>query len=279
MTVLSHFQTHAWLEARHRGAHTARTSLDLGLSAVEVRLDVDGAVLPDGTHLQWNVVGRIADSDSACFTVDRGIATAIQAYSEAFQRAYSLYPTASAPTMLVGGKPMHRIKDTNPRLDTLAKVRAAAPIYGMVLDTCTGLGYTAIEAAKTAALVTTIELDPAAQQIARANPWSAALFDNPRIVQIIGDAAVVIQGFETGSFNVIVHDPPMLSLGGELYSKEFYHEAYRVLKAKGRMFHYVGNPESGSGATVTRGVIQRLRAAGFHRVVPRPEAFGVLALR
>jgi predicted methyltransferase len=59
---------------------------------------------------------------------------------------------------------------------------------GQVLDTATGLGYTAIEAAKTAAHVTTIELDPTALEVARCNPWSQALFDNPKIMQRIGDS-------------------------------------------------------------------------------------------
>ena len=37
------------------------------------------------------------------------------------------------------------------------------------------------------------------------------------------------------SFSVIIHDPPMFSLAGELYSA-FYQQAYRVLKQTGRIF-------------------------------------------
>ena len=107
-------------------------------------------------------------------------------------------PTASAPTMLISGIPMHRIKDTNPHQDTLSKLKAIAPVRGDVLDTTTGLGYTAIEAAKTARHVTTIEIDPTAQEIARFNPWSQALFGNPNITQIIGDAFDEIRKFEFG---------------------------------------------------------------------------------
>ena len=89
---------------------------------------------------------------------------------------------------------MHRIKDTNPHQDTLNKIKAIAPIKGDVLDTTTGLGYTAIEAAKRPDDVTTIEIDPMAQEIARLNPWSQALFNNPKITQVIGDAFDEIKG-------------------------------------------------------------------------------------
>jgi predicted methyltransferase len=45
------------------------------------------------------------------------------------------------------------------------------------------------------------------------------------------------------------------------------------------VFHYVGDPESKSGANVTHGVMRRLGEAGFTRVKRRPQAFGVLALK
>jgi len=79
-------------------------------------------------------------------------------------------------------------KGTDPYRDTRQKIRAVSPLRGRVLDICTGLGYTAIEAAKTAEEVVTIELDPTALEVARLNPWSRPLFDNPRIRQIVGDA-------------------------------------------------------------------------------------------
>jgi predicted methyltransferase len=54
---------------------------------------------------------------------------------------------------------------------------------------------------------------------------------------------------------------------------------WRILSASGRLFHYVGNPDSKSGANVTRGVVKRLQEAGFHRIVPKPTAFGLLAFK
>lgn len=279
LIVMSYHQARAILDARHQARASVRVSLDLEMTHTELALHPEGVALPSGEIVRWAVIGQIVDRENTCFRVDGGEAHAIQSYSHIYDRAYSLYPTEYAPTMLVSGKPMHRIKGTDPHRDTLSKMAAIGHASGFVLDTCTGLGYTASEAAKTAALVTTIELDPAAQEIARQNPWSQGLFNNNRIVQIIGDTAEIIIGIETASYNLIIHDPPMFSLGGELYSLDFYHEAYRVLKPRGKMFHYIGNPDSASGATVTKGVMKRLSQAGFHTIIPKPAAFGVLAAR
>ena len=71
----------------------------------------------------------------------------------------------------------------------------------------------------------------------------------------------------------------MFKLAGHLYSTDFYREVHRVLKANGRLFHYIGDPKSKSGRSVTKGVITRLYDAGFKRVKPWPQAFGVIALK
>jgi len=104
-----------------------------------------------------------------------------------------------------------------------------------VLDTATGLGYTAIEAARTAEHVITIELDPAALEMARANPWSQALFTAPNIKQRIGDAFDVVETLKDETFHRIIHDPPAFSLAGHLYSTDFYRELYRVLRPGRRL--------------------------------------------
>src|SRR5512143_1422144 len=275
MIILSHYQANALLEARHAGRSTAITSLDLGLTTTEVTLTPDRLILPDAV-VAWGEIEEIAQHDTACFSVEDNHARMIRGFSELTGRAYGLMPTEAAPTMLISGLPMHRIKGTDPHRDTLAKIKAVAPITGRVLDTCTGLGYTAIEAARTAEHVITIELDPIAQDMARCNPWSRSLFDNPKIEQIIGDAFEVIASFDDGDFHVILHDPPTLSLAGDLYSGEFYAECYRVLRRNGKLFHYIGDPASKSGARTTKGAARRLQEAGFTRVAPRPQAFGVV---
>src|SRR4030042_3581474 len=198
--ILSHFQAQILLNARDKGFETSRISLDLGLNTVDVKLDAIWVHLMHGQVFSWEGVKSIADSPSSCFVIENGEAQAIQFYSDATDRLYSLYPTSGAPSMLVSGIPMHRIKDTDPHQDTLEKIRSIKPLVGQVLDTATGLGYTAIQDAKTAENVTTIELDPVVLQVCRLNPWSQELFNNPKISQLIGDSYDVVAGMESGCF-------------------------------------------------------------------------------
>ena len=279
MIVLSHYQAEVLLAARKNGLPQVTVSLDLNLSREQVTFDDRGVRLPDGQSLDWQVVEEINESGSSCFLLVEAAARAVQFFSEQTGRVYSLYPTKGAPTMLVSGIPMHRIKDTDPHADTLEKIRAAKPVVGLVLDTATGLGYTAIEASRTAEHVTTIELDPAALQVCRCNPWSRELFDNPKITQRVGDSFDVVTELDSGSFTRIIHDPPVFALAGDLYSSEFYHELHRLLRNNGKLFHYIGDPESKSGRSVTAGVIRRLQQAGFRQVTRAPRAFGVVAVK
>jgi predicted methyltransferase len=277
--VLSYVQAENLLQAYPSGQDVASVSLDLGLTTSAVTMEVAGVRFPDGQSLTWEDVEAIADARRSCFVVQENDLYKIHVFSEATDRLYSLMPTPGAPTMLVSGVPMHRIKGIDPHSDTLAKIKAIAPVVGCVLDTATGLGYTAIEAARTAEEVVTVELDPAALEVARLNPWSQALFENPKITQIVGDSFEVIQQFEDGTFRRVIHDPPAFRLAGDLYSGEFYRQLFRVLHPRGRLFHYIGDLSSKSGRNVARGAVRRLQEAGFSRVVRRPEAFGLVAYR
>lgn len=277
--VLSHVQMKPLLDARAQGATRTTTSLDLNRSTVTVTLDAEGVQLLPNERLTWEDVLFIHEDENSCFHLTPDSIDKIQVFSSATNRHYTLYPTASAPTMLISGIPMHRIKESDPHRDTLAKVQTIKPLAGQVLDTATGLGYTAIEAAQSASHVVTIELDPAGLAVARLNPWSQSLFDHPKIEQRIGDSGDLIYDFTANSFDHILHDPPMFGLAGHLYSADFYRELHRVLKPRGRLFHYIANPASKQGATITRGVIERLSAVGFTKVIRRPEAFGVVATK
>lgn len=276
--ILSHFQAETLLKARRAGQAAAAVSLDLNLTTVEVALDEGGLCLPDGGWLPWETLEAIAGDDVGCYVVEGGEAYKAQRFSETMNRMVSLMPTRRAPTMLLSGIPMHRIKDVDPHEDTRRKIRAANP-RGRVLDTATGLGYTAIEAAKTAEHVTTVEIDPTALDMARLNPWSRALFDHPKIDQIMGDSFDVVEELPDETFSVVIHDPPLMTLAGDLYSADMYRQLYRILKRSGRLFHYIGDPDGKMGANVTRGATRRLQEVGFARVERRPEAFGVIAYK
>ena len=255
----------------------AITSADLGLSTVTVMLSAEGIRYPTGEQLPWDTARSIVGSPNQCFRLEGAAAQAIARFSPTTNTLRSLMPTSGAPTTLVSGLSMHRIKGTESWADSVAKARAVAPITGRTLDTTTGLGYTAILAARSAAEVVTIELDPTALEIAQRNPWSHELFDRPNIQRIIGDAFEVVAEQPAASFDRIIHDPPYLSLAGELYSEEMYRRLFRALRKGGRLFHYIGDPGSASGARTTTGVLRRLEAAGFQRITRRPDAFGVTA--
>lgn len=282
--VLSHYQVRPLLD-QQKLAETqtveVNVSFDLGISQSNAFLGSDGLVLTGLAPIVWNDLKLIANEENAVFEIfDDGEVQKVSTFSEELQRSYSLFPTLSAPTMLVSGITMHRIVDCDPHQDTLNKIKAldGSPT-GNVLDTTMGLGYTAIQAALTAASVTTIEIDPAVVEICRLNPWSQGLFDKENIERRLGHAWDVIEEFADNSFSTITHDPPMFNMAGELYSLNFYKELYRVLGRKGKLFHYIGNPNSKSGAKVTKGVIRRLKEAGFSRVSSREQAFGVLAIK
>jgi predicted methyltransferase len=277
--VLSHFQAVVLLQHKGKVGGVVETTPDLGRSSVLLHVLESGLQLPDGPPVTWDVLSKIVRSPNGCFAVDSQGAEQISTFSDATGRLCSLMPTPRAPTLLLSGIPMHRIKGTTPDRDTQEKIRALRPIVGQVLDTSTGLGYTAIEAARYADHVTTIEIDPAVLEIARQNPWSQELFDNPKITQMVGDSCDLVGELEEGSFSRIIHDPPMFNLAGDLYSAAFYTELHRLLRVGGRLFHYVGSPESKSGRSVTAGVVNRLQGVGFSRVKRVPRAFGVVAQR
>ena len=277
--VLSRFQATGLLQARESGRKSAETSLDLGLSRQEVWLDPVGFGTGKQPLLDWPQLQAIAGSENGCFRVQNGASEEIRGYSESSRRTFRLFPTTEAPALLISGFTMHRFKDISPQRASWEMVKAAAPVRGRVLDTATGLGYTAIAAAKSAAAVVTIEFDPGSLEMARANPWSQELFNHPAIRCIEGDSSEEIAKFPDGHFSIIIHDPPSMSLAGDLYGEAFYKQAWRVLAGNGRMFHYLGDPKSASGGRMTKGAVNRLRSAGFRRIIPKPFAHGVLACK
>lgn len=277
--ILSYIQTRPLLEARRRSMSVAETSLDLGMSKATATLSDEGVRFAAGVCLDWASVEKISQSEVHCYTTSAEGIQPVQTFSSDTNRLCSLLPTQGAPSVLIAGFAMHRIKEIDPWQHAQRMVAAIAPISGSVLDTTTGLGYTTILAARIAQNVTTIELDPGVQTIARCNPWSRELFANPNITQVMGDAYEVVPSIAAESFDRIMHDPPTLKLAGQLYSGDFYRELHRVLKRGGRLFHYIGDLNSKAGSVVTRGMMRRLQDAGFSRVVRRAETYGVVAYK
>ena len=256
-----------------------RVNLDLRKTnrSHAVIIEEDKAVFPDGSKVEKDVLKKIARDEDTVYFLRKGhlykAAIAVGGF-------YKLVPTIP-PTIEINGIRMHRTKDTNPLKDTRNKIETVNPKEGeLVLDTCMGLGYTAIESAKRGAYVITIEKDPNVIELARLNPWSREVFTSQNIQLIQGDAFEVVKKFNGGSFDAIIHDPPRFSLAGQLYSEEFYAELFRILKPKGRLFHYVGNPgKKYRRKDLQRGVMERLRNVGFRKIKRVEEALGVVALK
>lgn len=275
--LLSIYQAKPLLARREKLGH-ARSSEDLNLNKIDVEIEEGGVRFPS-VFVPWATLIEIAQEERRVFSIgDAGEATAVHVFSEATGWVRSLCPSESAPTVLVSGIPMHRVKDTDPMRDTRAKMQALGVQKGRVLDTATGLGYTAIAAGRTAKEVVTIELDPAAIELARQNPWSQDLFRRDNITQIIGDALEEVPKLSAGTFGAIIHDPPTMALGGDLYSVDFYRQLRRVLNKGGKLFHYISDPDSPLGKKQWPGVIRRLRENGFDRVERHPEAYGITAI-
>lgn len=203
----------------------------------------------------------------------------IKFYSEKTGKYYRLVNTSTWPYLEISGIRMHRADDIDPKKDAILKIKALGRIYGRILDCCTGLGYTAILAAnrKDVKEVITIEKDENVIEIAKKNPFSKPLFENPKIRIVLGDAFQEIRNFEDEYFHFIIHDPPRINIAHELYSLEFYRQLFRVLKSNGRIFHYVGRPGIRQKKNYIKGIINRLRFAGFTRIRIVEYALGLIA--
>ncbi len=255
-----------------------KVSLDLGLSLVDVSADERGVRLPGGFTVGFEDLKRVAGRGDSVFFSEGGSLCQVAVWDGRF---YRLLSTAGAPTVEIDGVRMHRTKGVTPDVDARMKVEALGIGGGRVLDTCTGLGYTAIASLRCGGeLVVSIELRPPIIRIAEINPWSAGLFGDERVHVILGDAYHVVDALPEGFFDYVVHDPPRLAHAGLLYGGEFYRRVRRVLREGGGIFHYTGEPGSRyRGVDLRRGVMRRLGLAGFGRLRYHEGVLGVTGER
>ena len=94
-----------------------------------------------------------------------------------------------------------------------------------------------------------------------------------------GDVCDLIKYFPSSSLDLVIHDPPARALcESDLYGLVFYQELFRALKKpNGCLFHYIGNPASKESGRLYKGIISRLKEAGFRSVDMASEAFGLIA--
>ncbi|MEM3373701.1 MAG: SAM-dependent methyltransferase [Candidatus Woesearchaeota archaeon] len=270
MFLISVYQAEQLLKDLETNKEESLISLDLGLSNSVVKIDRKESkfIFPDEQVLGLEKIKKIIKKDTICFYIKNNDIFPVSIFSEETNNYYKLVPTGLCnwPTLEISGIRMHVTKKYGPKEDTEEKISFIAPCVGAVLDTCTGLGYTAIMAAKTANLVFTIERDKNVIEIEKINPYSKELFTNEKIKRIIGDSFEEIKKFKACYFDRIIHDPPRVALSPLLYSQEFYNELFRVLKYKGKIFHYTGDPGSKKGLDIRAGIIKRFEKAGFKNI-------------
>jgi len=250
------------LQAYRVGMSRARVSLDLELSTTECLIEGDHVFI-DGNELRIDQLQKIREDERTIYILHDNSLEVAEIRTGHY---YKLVRTSKghAPTLEIDGIHMHRVRDTFPEIDAEAKVRLAGSLRDkQVLDTCMGLGYTAIAALRMGARrVVTVERDENVYELARINPWSR-LLGSEKVATVIIDVREFLSETSEETFDIIIHDPPRFSMAGELYSAEFYRAICRVLRPGGRVVHYVGSPGRLRSRRIHVGVMRRMREAGF----------------
>lgn len=180
------------------------------------------------------------------------------------------------PTFEIDGIKMLPTAHVSPYADAERKVGLIQPRGKIILDTCGGLGYFAAHClAGQAAQVRSFEKSADVMWLRTLNPWSPVANDILTLTH--GDITAHIPNMPNDSVDAILHDPPRFGIAGELYSQAFYHHLSRVLKRKGKLFHYTGAPNKlTTGRDVPNEVAKRLQMAGFRTTL---NGDGVLAVK
>ena len=248
--------------------------MDLNRSEVVLRLAGERAILPGGSSISLSWLSD-AVREGLAYRYEAG---RLEPLERRTLHYYKIMPTPEAPTLVIDGIQMHQTKRRLPFEESRSKAEQVVRKGDVVLDTCGGLGYTAYWAARLgASKVMSVELEEEVLQLRQLNPWLPPGQETRRIGMVRGDVAEFVRELRSDSVDSIIHDPPRLSMAGELYGSAFYRELERILKPGGRLFHYVGSPGGRyRGRNIPGGVARRLGEAGF-RVEPRDRLLGFVA--
>jgi len=246
----------AMCAARRAGRASLTCSLDLERSTTTIELHPD----------TWSWQGRVFPYPETCKdrTVYYWTGAAFEPVARYTTSLIKLVPTEwGPPTFEIDGIKMLPTAQVSPYADAQRKVALIDPRGKVILDTCGGLGYFAAWCLQgEARQVVSFEKNPDVVWLRSLNPWSPKAGGALQLHQ--GDVAAAIASIETASMDALLHDPPRFGIAGELYSQTFYDHLARVLRRKGRLFHYTGTPNRlTSGRDVPEEVARRLRLAGF----------------
>jgi uncharacterized protein len=257
------------LTARRAGRVTLSCSLDLQRSTTDVTLEPDEWVweqarfpypdrLNDRTIYYWSGVG-------------------FEPVSRFGGSLIKLVPTDwGPPTFEIDGIKMLPTQKVSPYEDAANKVKLIQPRGKVVLDCCAGLGYFAAWCSSEGARqILSFEKNPDVIWLRSLNPWSPA--PDATLSLTHADITQAVIELPDASVDAVLHDPPRFGIAGELYSQSFYDQLARVLKFRGRLFHYTGSPNKlSSGRDLAAEVSRRLQAAGFQA---RRQGDGILATK
>ncbi len=251
------------------GVPTVECSLDLSRSTTTVEVGADG----------WRWQGQHFPFLEICKdrTIYHWVGNTFEPVARFTTSLIKLVPTDwGPPTFEIDGIKMLPTAQVSPYADAQRKVGLIQPRDKVILDTCGGLGYFAAWCLQgQATRVLSYEKNPDVIWLRGLNPWSPEIGSGLTLTQ--GDIAEQVVTLASESIDAILHDPPRFGIAGELYSQTFYDHLARVLRRKGKLFHYTGTPNKlTSGRDVPNEVAKRLRRAGF---VAELNGDGVLAVK
>jgi predicted methyltransferase len=283
-------------------------SLDLNLSFDRFEIKGNCLVLDKTLEIDIKRLEPIVSTPQKVFVLsDEGLVP-IEVRADGY---YKLVPTDTVPTLEINGIKMHRSKDIDPFVDAREKTKLVVKPGDMVLDTCGGLGYSAIFALKAGAgRVLSTEKSRPVIRIRNQNPWLRTQSLDPtnllstgaqatgrktidkknidpvpvdplNIDWVNADITRYIRELDDKTFDSVVHDPPRFtSATGALYGKEFYSQLFRVMKPVSRLFHYTGNPKKIKHQDrFILNAMKRLEQVGFSKVVFNDRLQGIHALK
>lgn len=249
------------INAVEAGESSLDISLDLNLSVETINIE-SGMICLGGRFVTTDQLQAILKRPAVAFAVEQEGLTPLETREGCYAK---LVPTAGAPTIELSGIRMHRTSGIDPFEDAGTKAEPVVRPGDRVLDTCGGLGYTAIQARRLGARkVVSVEINQAVLELRRQNPWTREHLDDEKTYRLEGDVYQLIKVFTPNSFDSVLHDPPRFSLAGLLYGSEFIDQLHRVLAPGGRVMFYTGEPyRKGRGRDFVAGVGRRLEEAGF----------------
>jgi len=248
----------ALLAAKAAGGGQIECSLDLGRTTSTVTVGTDS----------WQCQGQRYPFAEACKerTIYHWTGEQFAAISRFSGGLIKLVPTDwGPPTFEIDGIKMLPTAHVSPMADAERKVGLIAPRGKVVLDTCGGLGYFAACCLQAGAQqIKSFEKNADVIWLRSLNPWSPMHGEGSALTLTHGDVIEHLTGLPSASVDAILHDPPRFGIAGELYSQAFYHHLARVIRPRGRLFHYTGTPNKlTSKRDVPNEVAKRLQVAGF----------------